>query len=136
VVVAGNSDAIFERFMRTIGRDDLADDADLADNMGRWARRDELDLAISQWTDRHSRDFVLKTLDGVGVPAGPIQTAADIVGDRQFLARDMLQEFPVETGDGLRPVLFPGVVPLLGERSVRVRSVGPDLGEHTLEILS
>ena len=50
IIVAGNGDGIFGRYMRVIGRDDLADDPDLQTNAGRWRRRDELDDAIADWT--------------------------------------------------------------------------------------
>ncbi|AUH69240.1 MULTISPECIES: CaiB/BaiF CoA transferase family protein [Gordonia] len=135
VVISGNADAIFPRYMRAIGRDDLADDPDLATNDGRWRRRDEIDAAIGEWTGARSRDEVLAVLDDAAVPAGPIYTAADIVADEQYRARNMIQEFDVDAG-GPEPrrVAFPGIVPVLGETSLPIRSVGPDLGEHTDEI--
>ncbi|NLG48216.1 CoA transferase [Gordonia sp. (in: high G+C Gram-positive bacteria)] len=135
VVISGNADAIFPRYMRAIGRADLADDADLATNDGRWRRRDEIDAAIGEWTGARSRDDVLAALDAAAVPAGPIYTAADIIADEQYRARNMVQEFEVDAGgDAPRTVGFPGIVPVLGDASLPIRSVGPDLGEHTDEI--
>ncbi|GAA3526092.1 CoA transferase [Amycolatopsis ultiminotia] len=135
VVVAGNGDAIFRRFMAAIGRPDLAARPDLQDNSARWARVDELDAAIEEWSSARPRDEVLAALAEAGVPAGPISTAADIVADPQYAARDMVQYFDVDTGDGVRRVGFPGIVPVIGERSLPVRSLGPELGEHTAEVL-
>jgi len=136
VVIAGNSDSIYGRFMRVIGRPDLAEAPDLTSNAGRWARRDELDGAIETWTRSLPRDRVLAELETAGVPAGPIYSAADIVADEQFRARDMVQYFDVDTG-GEAParVGFPGVVPVLDGRSVPVRHVGPDLGADTEDVL-
>lgn len=135
VVISGNADAIFGRYMRAIGRPDLADDPDLADNDGRWRRRDELDAAIGAWTGARSREAVLAALEEAGVPAGPIYTAADVVDDEQYRARDMLQTLATDTGSGRpEPVIFPGIVPVIGPTSLPIRSVGPDLGEHTEEI--
>lgn len=136
VVIAGNGDGIYRRLMATAGRPDLADDPDLATNAGRWARRDELDDAIAAWTGARERDDVLAALEAVGVPSGPIFTAADICADPQYAARDMIQYFDVDTGDGPRRVGFPGIVPVLGGASLPVRSLGPDLGEHTDEVLA
>ncbi len=137
VVIAGNGDSIFRRYMRAIDRPDLADDPALRTNAERWARRDELDRVISAWTRTRPRAEVLKTLDGAGVPAGPIYTAADICQDEQFAARDMIQHLPVEIDTPeAREVGFPGIVPVLGQRSLPVRSLGPDLGEHTRQVLS
>nr|WP_082965392.1 CaiB/BaiF CoA-transferase family protein [Mycobacterium sp. ACS1612] len=137
IIVAGNGDAIFQRYMHTIGRPDLADDPDLQTNAGRWRRRDELDAAIGQWTSRHDRDEALKLLDEAGVPSGPIYTAADICADEQYEARNMIQHFDVDTGEAQpKSVGFPGIVPVIGGASLPIRNVGPDLGEHTREVLS
>ncbi|MFF5989252.1 CaiB/BaiF CoA transferase family protein [Prauserella flavalba] len=137
VVIAGNGDSIFQRYMRAIGRPDLADDPGLAGNAQRWARRDELDEAIGQWTKTLTRAEVLKVLDDAGVPAGPIYTAADICSDEQYGARNMIQRFPVDVGAGEpAEVGFPGIVPVLGDESLPIRSVGPDLGAHTREVLA
>jgi formyl-CoA transferase len=136
IIVAGNGDAIFGRFMAAIGRPDLASDPDLQSNAGRWRRRDELDEAIGQWSQRLSRDEALKVLDAHGVPSGPVYTAADICADEQFAARNMIQHFPVDVGTGEpESVGFPGIVPVIGGRSLPIRNVGPDLGEHTREVL-
>jgi formyl-CoA transferase len=136
-IIAGNGDAIYQRLMATIGRPDLADDPSLSSNAGRWARRDELDAAIGEWTATRPRTEVLAQLDRAGVPAGPSYTAADICGDAQYRARNMIQFLPVDTGgDEPREVGFPGIVPVIGDVSLPVRTLGPDLGEHTSEVLA
>jgi formyl-CoA transferase len=137
IIVAGNGDAIFARYMETIGRPDLAVDPELQTNAGRWRRRDELDAAIGQWSIQHDRDEALKILDAAGVPSGPIYTAGDICADEQYAARNMIQQFTVDAG-GPEPqsVGFPGIVPVIGGASLPIRNVGPDLGEHTVEVLS
>ncbi|ASR37333.1 formyl-CoA transferase [Prauserella marina] len=136
VVIAGNGDSIFQRYMVAIGRPDLAEDPALRTNAGRWERRDELDGAIGAWTRCLPRAEVLRVLDEAGVPAGPIYTAADICADEQYRSRRMIQHLPVDVGAGTpAEVGFPGIVPVLGETSLPVRQVGPDLGEHTREVL-
>ena len=101
------------------------------------ARRDELDDAIGAWTATLPRADVLAALEEAGVPAGPIYTAGDIVDDPQYKARNMIQYFDVDTGeDTPRRVGFPGIVPVIGDRSLPVRHLGPDLGEHTAEVLA
>lgn len=136
IVVAGNGDGIFRRLMALIGRQDLADRPALASNEGRWDARDELDEAIGAWTGERSSAEALAALDAAGVPSGPIYTAEDVVADEQYAARDMIQRFDVSDGAAVREgVGFPGIVPVIGERSLPIRSLGPDLGEHTAEVL-
>ncbi len=136
IIIAGNGDAIFQRYMDTIGRPDLGTDPGLQSNAGRWERRDELDAAIGEWTAQYSREEALKILDTAGVPSGPINTAADICSDEQYAARNMIQQFTVDTGEAEpKQVGFPGIVPVIGGTSLPIRHVGPDLGEHTREVL-
>lgn len=136
IVIAGNADAIFQRLMVVIGRSDLGEDPALASNEQRWLRRDELDAAIGEWTAGRTGAEALAVLDDEGVPSGPIYTAADISASEQYAARGMIQPFDVEDPGGtLRGVGFPGIVPVLGGRSLPIRSLAPELGGDTEEVL-
>lgn len=136
IVVAGNGDGIFRRYMEAIGRPDLAADPGLAANEGRWARREELDAAIGAWTAELAAADALEALDTAGVPAGLIATAEDVCADEQYAARDMIQRFDVDDGEAVRQgVGFPGIVPVIGGRSLPIAHPGPDLGAHTGEVL-
>lgn len=137
VVIGGNGDAIFRRLMHAVERGDLADDPSLADNAQRAHHRELLDSAISDWTSRHSLDDVVSRLEGSGVPVGPIYTAAEILSDPHYAEREMLVRHPVEIDTGeVREVTFPGVVPKLTRSPGSTRGVGPELGEHTDEVLT
>jgi len=71
------------------------------------------------------------------VPSGPIYTAADIFADERYATRNMIQDFAVDTGESQpRTVGFPGIGPVIGDASLPIRRVGPDLGEHTRDVLS
>lgn len=137
VVIGGNGDAIFRRLMQAVGREDLADDPDLADNAQRVHHRERIDRAIADWTRRRGLDEVVERLEGCGVPVGPIYSAAEILRDPHYAEREMLVRHRVEidTGD-VREVTFPGVVPKLAHSPGSTRGVGPDLGEHTDEVLT
>src|SRR5690606_12903530 len=68
VLIAGNGDAIFQRLMHCIGRQDLAEDPSLAHNDGRVARVKELDEAIEAWTLAQTDiDAMLEALKAAGV---------------------------------------------------------------------
>lgn len=136
IIIGGNGDAIFQRYMAVIDRPDLAADPELQDNAGRWRHRERLDAAIGEWTGRRTRAEALAVLEEAGIPCGPIYTAADIVEDAQYRARGMIQHFPVDVGEAEpRQVGFPGIVPVIGPVSLPIRSVGPDLGADTGEVL-
>ena len=133
VLVAGNGDGIFRRLMTAIGRDDLAADPRFAHNDGRVAGVEQIDAAIEAWTSQRSQDAVLAVLDAAGVPAGKIYSATDILQDPHYQAREMIQE--IETKGGAR-MKVPGIVPKLSATPGQIRSVAPDLGEHTDAVLS
>ena len=62
VLVAGNGDSIFKRLMQAIGREDLGQSPDLANNAGRVARVQEIDAAIGDWTRSRSITEVLSLI--------------------------------------------------------------------------
>lgn len=137
VVIAGNGDAIFKRLMSAVDRPDLAEDPELASNAGRWDRREELDEAIGAWCAERDVAEVTTTLESAGVPAGPIYTAEDLVADEQLAARGMIQQLDVSIGEETLPdVAFPGITPVIGGSSLPIDHLGPDLGEHTDEVLA
>jgi formyl-CoA transferase len=132
VLVAGNGDSIFKRLMHTIGRPDLGDAPDLANNAGRVARVDEIDAAIGAWTADRTVDAVLDLLGAAKVPAGKVYTAKDIAEDPHYRARDMI--LTQQTREGYE-VEVPGIVPKLMGTPGSVRSAAPRLGEDTDAVL-
>ncbi len=133
VLVAGNGDSIFKRLMAAIGRDDLGQDPQLADNAGRVQRVAELDAAIEAWTTQHPTAQVLAVLGQAQVPAGRAYTAQDIVEDPHYQARDMVLQ--QTTRDG-HVVAVPGIVPKLLGTPGAVRSSAPGLGDDTDAVLA
>lgn len=135
VVIGGNSNSVFIRLMKAIGREDLAADATLLTTEGRGAREEELNGAIADWTGSMPLAEVLTALDASGVPAGPVYDAPSIAKDEHYLARDMIQTHEVVIDGEPELIRFPGVVPKLPGHEGRVNWVGPELGEHTHEVL-
>jgi len=132
VIIAGNGDSIFKRFMCAIGREDMAEDPRLARNDGRVEHNQAIDAAIIVWTSARGIDEVLTTLEAASVPSSRVYTAADIYKDPHYHARAMIE--PQTLPDGA-PISLPGIVPKLSGTPGRTRWVGPKLGEHTDDIL-
>ncbi|WP_313605446.1 CaiB/BaiF CoA transferase family protein [Comamonas jiangduensis] len=133
VLVAGNGDSIFKRLMQTIGRDDLGNSPDLANNAGRVARVAEIDAAIGAWTQTQTITAVLEALAAARVPAGRVYTAKDICEDPHYRARDMI--LTQTTRDGYS-VEVPGIVPKLSATPGTIRSSAPKLGDDTDAVLA
>ena len=133
VLVAGNGDSIFKRLMDTIGRPDLGQAPDLANNTGRVARVDEIDAAIGAWSAQRKVQQVLDALAAARVPAGKVYTAKDIAEDPHYRARNMLLTQQTRDGDTLE---VPGIVPKLSATPGAVRSSAPHLGDDTEAVLA
>ncbi|MBU3624300.1 CaiB/BaiF CoA-transferase family protein [Polynucleobacter sp. AP-Latsch-80-C2] len=132
VLVAGNGDSIFKRLMTMIGRDDLGNDPQLENNEGRVQRVTELDQAIGAWARTVTTDKALELLDSVAVPAGRIYTVADIATDPHYKARENIQMIQMQDGS---KVDVPGIIPKLSRTPGSIRSLAPDIGANTDEIL-
>ena len=132
VQIGANGDAIFKRFMSAIGREDLANDPALASNDGRDSRRDELYGVIDRWVNSLTLDQVIEALNEAQVPASRIYSAEDMLGDPQFLAREMFLDAQLPGGKAFK---MPGIVPKLSDTPGSCEWVGPQLGEHNALVL-
>ncbi|GAA2806313.1 CoA transferase [Saccharopolyspora taberi] len=135
VMISGNSSGAFGRLMTAVGRDDLAADPELADGDARHARESELDGAITAWTSGRTARDAVRVLSEAGVPCGPVHDARAIADDEHYRARSMLRPFKVVVDGEPEEVRFPGVVPRIPGSPGDVRRPGPELGEHTDEVL-
>lgn len=133
VAIGANSDSMFQRLARVIDRPELAADPALQSNEGRVEHEAALDAAIAAWTRTQTVEQALTALNAAEVAAGPIQSIADIAEDPQFRAREMFEA--VELPDGAR-FEIPAVVPKLGATPGTTRWLGPELGEHSEEVLT
>ncbi len=133
IVIAGNGDAIFKRLMTAIGRDDMANDPALANNAGRVPQTKTIDDAIQSWCSGRDIDEALNILKAADVPVSKIYSVRDMMQDPQFLARQMFEQHLFKDGS---PVKLPAVTPKLSETPGGTQWIGPELGEHTEEVLA
>lgn len=132
ILIAANQDTVFERLSSVMGQPELAKDERFSSHSARGRYMEELDVIIAEWTSGIDATELLELLSDGGVPAGRIYKAKDMLEDPHFQAREAivrlvhpsLGEFPMQN-----------VVPKLSATPGRVRTVGPELGEHNDEIL-
>lgn len=131
VLIAANQDTVFARLAKVMERPDLVADERYTTHSGRGANAAELDALIADWTARFDADELLDRLHEAGVPAGRIYTARDMFADPHFAARDAIVRVAhPELGE----VPMQNVFPKLSATPGRVRSAGPELGEHNDDI--
>ena len=133
VVIAANADAVFVRLARAMGHAELAEDERFRAHASRGQNMEVLDGLIADWTSKQNSGDLLELLEASGVPAGRILTAADMLHDPHYAAREMVLRRTSRQGWS---VPMPGVVPKFSQTPGSVRTTGPALGEHTWPVLS
>lgn len=133
VVIAANADAVFARLCQVMGQPELAGDERYATHRARADQQAGLDDLIGQWAATLSGDALLERLGEGGVPAGRIFTAADMVVDPHYAAREMVLRLASSQGWSVPMV---GVVPKFSATPGSVRATGAELGAHTREVLT
>lgn len=131
IITAGN-DKLFAALCRVIGREDLVADPRFRTNSDRIANRLALAAEIEQALAARDADEWTEMLLQAGVPAGPINTMAEVFSDPHVLAREMLVE--VEH-TALGSIRIPGTPMKFSATPAKVRSAPPLLGEHTRMVL-
>lgn len=132
ILVAANSDPLFARLAKLIGKPELSDDPRFRGNQARVSNVEALDAEIAAWTRRHTAAEADRILSEADIPCTQVYRAAEIAADPQFRQRGMVRE--VEDPLFGR-VLQAGIVPYLPETSDAIRWAGPRIGQHTDEVL-
>ncbi len=114
----------------------ITDESDrhaLAKLIGTDLADDELVATVSRWTRDYDQNTVADLLQGAGIPAGPMNRAADVLTDPQVVLRNLYTDMihplldnplPTETA----PALFRHI------RPAQLRPA-PMPGEHTRELI-
>jgi crotonobetainyl-CoA:carnitine CoA-transferase CaiB-like acyl-CoA transferase len=133
VIIAVGSDVQFARLCEFLGMQSLAADARFATNAARVANRVQLIEALAAALAGRDRDEVLRAMEERGVPAGPINTLADVFSDPQVVHRQMRVDLPTGVGGTVPSVRTPIT---FSAAELALRRCSPRLGEHTNEILA
>jgi crotonobetainyl-CoA:carnitine CoA-transferase CaiB-like acyl-CoA transferase len=132
VNVASGNDAMFARFCRAMGLDELPGDPRFVDNAGRSTNRPELIDLIEAVTSTLDTAEIVRRLDTAAVPCGPIYTVPEVFASPEAQHSQLRQRVPHATLGEVDQVGFPYQ---LSETPVSIRRPPPVLGEHTAELL-
>ncbi|NVO22150.1 CaiB/BaiF CoA transferase family protein [Donghicola mangrovi] len=105
LIIAVGNDGQFQRFCTLLGVEELGSDPRFSTNPERVANRSALDGALSGLVAKWPKTDLLAACETHGVPAGPINTMAEVFADPQVIARGM--KITPEGVPGVRtPVTF------------------------------
>ncbi len=133
IVIAVGNDSQFRQLVTVLGVPDLADNPLATTNEARVTNRAVLVPELARLIAPFARADLLARLEQANVPAGPINTVAEVFADPQVVHRAMRIDLPHGSGAGLPSVRTPiamSETPLTSDRAA------PLLGEHTAEILA
>jgi len=113
-----------------MGRAELAQDDRFKDAGSRRKNGEALATIINEWTGRHTKHQVMKTLGEAGVPCGAVLDTVELLNDPHLRERGMITTInhPVR-GE----FTMPGCPVKLEDSSVEVKSA-PLLGQHNGEV--
>lgn len=131
VLIAANQDTVFRRLAQAMGQPELASMPEYATHGARGEHQVQLDALVSRWTSSKSRDEVLRLMEELGVPAGLIYRAPEMLEDPHFKARNAIVSVPhPDFGE----IKMQNVAPRLSATPGGIRSPSPQLGEHNDEV--
>lgn len=126
VIVAVGNDRQFRAFTAAIGLPAFADAPDFASNAARVANRTALVAALAPVLAGRNRAELLAALEAVSVPAGPINTVADVFADPQVVARGMRLDLVADDGSRVPTVASPIVIDGIRQVALRPSPRHPD----------
>ena len=134
-IIASANEPQFRRLVTALGKPDMADDPRFVTMGDRAKNRVALDQELNALTSTRTRAENIALLDGVNVPAGPINTVKEVFADPQVVHRKMRidRENPrakAGTTPGVRSAIIIDGQPAASPRHA------PALGEHTAEVLA
>jgi len=131
VFIAVVGEGVWRRFLRAIGREELAADPRFRNDHARSRHSRELSELVAPWMAQRTVAEVVDIMERAQVPCGPVNTIPQAYADPQVRARHMVME--VNHGRW-------GRVPLIGNplklsRSpATVRHTAPAVGEHNHQV--
>jgi crotonobetainyl-CoA:carnitine CoA-transferase CaiB-like acyl-CoA transferase len=125
--------AMWRRFCRAIGREDLVEHPHYATPQDRRNHRAELNELIGEITATMSSASLVEMLNKAGIPCGPIYTIDQTFADPQVRHLGIAQDVPSSV---LGPIRLVGQPVTLSRTPSQLVSGAPEYGQDTEEILT
>jgi crotonobetainyl-CoA:carnitine CoA-transferase CaiB-like acyl-CoA transferase len=121
IIIAVGNDGQFAKLCGILGRPDLSADDAYATNKARVTNRAVLVPIIAGLTSTMTRKAMLDAFEAAAVPAGPINTIADVFADAQVRARGLEREIE-GVPSVASPIVIDGVRQIADHASPRLGS--------------
>ena len=132
-ILAVGNDGQFRRLCSLLGIFQVADDDRFATNRARVAHKAEVRRLVSDETVKWQKRDLLAACEQNAVPAGPINSIAEMFADPQIVARGLKLDLEAEDGTVIPGVRNPIV---LSETPLRYARPSPRLGQHQEDVMA
>lgn len=127
-----NSENMFQRFCEAIGREDLITDERTCNMMVRYENRGFVDGIVKDWFAAHKKDEIISILEQHRVAVSPVNSIADIYGDKHIWERGSLVKIYDKELD--EEITVNGVCGRFSKTPGRIKWNGRPRGEDNEEI--
>jgi benzylsuccinate CoA-transferase BbsF subunit len=132
IAISAKSDGAWRALVDVLGAPGWATDAAYATGVGRWSRRKDIDAHLGAVTKEWVAEDLMGRLQDVGVAAGVVNTAADVVDrDPQLVHRG---HWVTLNHPEMGPSIYNAPPFRIVGSSPVPRSPAPLLGQHTDEV--
>lgn len=128
IYIAAGNDGQFRRLCTVLGQPELADDPRYRSNAERLGHSAALKTSLEALLDGHEAEDICRRLMAAGVPAGPVNTIAEVFAHPHTRHRDMLVEIGNYRAAGA-PVKF-------SRTPARINRTPPAHGQDTRAVLA
>jgi len=132
-VLTCSTDRTFANLTQAMDREELLEDPRFATNTARVQHNEDVEAVVGEWLAARPWEEIKARLDAVGAPVNLIYSIADIFNDPHYAAREDIVEVEHPRFGKLH---MPGIMPKFSRTPGAIRWIGPELGEHTAEVLS
>ena len=133
IAISASIQAMSERLMRAIGREDMVTDPRFRTNTDRLRHVEECEAPIVDFIAARTLAENMAVFEAAEVTATPVYDIDQFLDDPHVQARGVIVEAPdAEAGS----VLMHNIIPRLSDTPGKLRLPAPDLGQHTREILT
>jgi crotonobetainyl-CoA:carnitine CoA-transferase CaiB-like acyl-CoA transferase len=132
VMLAITTNAIWRRFCRFIGREELATDPKFHNDLARWENRGILDPVVGEWVASQTAEEVVAAAERIPIPCGICYKLTEVAHDPQVRECQMLTE--VSSPDGNGKVLVAGTPLRMSGTPLNIERSFPAIGQHNEEI--
>ena len=133
VALSASTQTMAEKLFASIGRPDLINDPRFATNSDRVRNDDELDAIVAEFMRGQDRDAIVDHFSKSGVTVGIVADASELLTHPFVIERECIVAYPDE---GMGELPMHNITPRLSGSPGSIRTPAPEIGQHTLEILS